>query len=37
MAASTEPRSGLKYGWSLGESGWNADMDANLTAVGLFA
>lgn len=37
MAASTEPRSGLKYGWSLGESGWNTDMDANLKAIGRFA
>lgn len=30
MAASTEPRSGLFYGWSLGENGWNTGMDANL-------
>ena len=37
MAASTEPRSGLKYGWTLGESGWNADMDGNLESVGRFA
>lgn len=37
MASSTEPRSGLKYGWSLGESGWNTDMDANLNAIGRFA
>jgi hypothetical protein len=37
MASSTEPRSGLKYGWSLGESGWNGDMDANLKALGRFA
>lgn len=37
MAASTEPRSGLKYGWSLGESGWNTDMDANLKAIGRFS
>ncbi|MBK7804304.1 MAG: DUF2793 domain-containing protein [Chloracidobacterium sp.] len=37
MASSTEPRSGLKYGWSLGESGWNAEMDANLTGIGRFA
>ncbi len=34
MAASTEPRSGLKYGWALGESGWNTDMDANLLQIG---
>jgi len=37
MAASTETRSGLKYGWSLGESGWNAEMDANLLSIGRFA
>lgn len=37
MAASTETRSGLKYGWSVGESGWNTDMDANLLSVGRFA
>lgn len=37
MSSSTEPRSGLKYGWALGESGWNTDMDANLKAVGRFA
>ncbi len=37
MAASTEPRSGLKFGWSLGESGWNAEMDANIKSVGRFA
>lgn len=37
MASSTEPRSGLKYGWSLGESGWNSEMDANIKAIGRFA
>lgn len=37
MAFSTEPRSGLKYGWSLGESGWNSDMDSNLKSIGRFA
>lgn len=37
MAASTEPRSGLFYAWSLGESGWNLGMDANLLAIGRFA
>lgn len=37
MAASTEPRSGIKYGWALGESGWNTEMDANLLSVGRFA
>ena len=37
MASSTETRSGLKYGWALGESGWNTEMDANLLAIGRFA
>lgn len=36
MGASTEPRSGLKFGWDLGESGWNVDMDANLLRLGRF-
>jgi len=36
MPASTETRSGLKYGWALGESGWNGDMDANLLRIGQF-
>ena len=37
MSSSTEPRSGLKYGWTLGESGWNTEMDSNLLAIGKFA
>ncbi len=37
MASVTEPRSGLKYGWALGESGWNVEMDANLKSIGRFA
>lgn len=37
MPSSTEPRSGLKYGWSLGESGWHTEMDANLKGIGRFA
>lgn len=37
MPASTEIRSGLKHGWTLGESGWNAEMDANLLSIGRFA
>ena len=37
MPASTEPRSGLKHSWSLGESGWNTDMNANLLSIGRFA
>lgn len=36
MPASTETRSGLKYGWALGESGWNVEMDANLLRLGRF-
>jgi uncharacterized protein YlxW (UPF0749 family) len=36
MAASTEPRSGLFYGWALGENGWNTGMDANLLRLGRF-
>lgn len=37
MASLTESRSGLKYGWALGESGWNTEMDANLLSIGRFA
>lgn len=37
MAASTEPRSGLLFGWALGESGWNVGMDDNLKRIGRFA
>lgn len=33
MAASTEPRSGLKYGWAIGDN-FAAEMDANLLLVG---
>jgi len=36
MPSSTEPRSGLFYGWSLGESGWNVQMDSNLKRIGRF-
>lgn len=36
MSAFTEPRSGLEYGWALGEIGWNAGMDANILAIGRF-
>jgi hypothetical protein len=36
MPASTEPRSGLYHGWILGESGWNAQMAANLLRLGRF-
>lgn len=34
MAAQTEGRFGLQYGWALGESGWNVGMDANLLRLG---
>lgn len=34
MPASTEPNSGIKYGWDLGESGWNLEMDSNLKKIG---
>lgn len=36
MAASTEIRSGLSYGWSLGENNWNTGMDNNLLLLGRF-
>lgn len=36
MPAQTEPRSGLFWGWSLGESGWKPGMDANLLRLGRF-
>ncbi|MFZ2909563.1 MAG: DUF2793 domain-containing protein [Candidatus Desulfobacillus denitrificans] len=32
--ASTDPNLGLTYGWTLGESGWNVSMDANLKRLG---
>lgn len=32
--ASTDPNLGLTYGWTLGESGWHAGMDANLKRLG---
>ena len=36
MPAQTEPRSGLKYGWTLGENNWNTGMDENLLTLGRF-
>lgn len=30
MSAKTDPRCGISYGWTLGDSGWNTGMDANL-------
>ena len=32
--SSTDPNLGLTYGWTLGESGWGAAMDANLKRLG---
>jgi hypothetical protein len=37
MPAQTESRSGLYWGWDLGESGWKTEMDANLLSIGRFA
>ena len=37
MASSTEVRSGIKFGWTLGENNWNTEMDANLVSIGRFA
>jgi hypothetical protein len=34
MPSSTEPRSGLLYGWFTGESDWGAGMMANLLRMG---
>lgn len=36
MSAQTEPRSGISYGWALGEQDWNTGMDANLRTLGRF-
>jgi hypothetical protein len=33
MPASQAQNIGLNYGWSLGESGWNQQMDENLVAI----
>lgn len=32
--ALTDPNLGLTYGWTLGESGWHTEMDANLKRLG---
>jgi hypothetical protein len=37
MTAKTDPRSGIQYGWALGEQNWNTGMDANLASIGRFA
>lgn len=34
MPAQTEPRSGIFYGFDLGEDGWNDEMDTNLLLLG---
>lgn len=34
MPAITDPNLGLNYGWTLGESGWGAGMNANLKRLG---
>lgn len=34
MASSQDPNLSLNYGWTLGESGWNTGMDANLKKLG---
>ena len=37
MPSTTEPRSGLVYGWTQGENDWHTEMDNNLKSVGRFA
>ena len=32
--SSIDPNLGLNYGWTLGESGWDTGMDANLKRLG---
>lgn len=34
MPSSQEPNSKLYYGWSIGESGWNLQMDSNIVRIG---
>ena len=34
MASKTEPNGGIFFGWDLGESGYNVQMDANLKKIG---
>lgn len=36
MPAINEPRSGLQYGWNLGENNWHTGMDANMLLLGRF-
>ena len=35
--SSTDPNLGLNYGWTLGESGWDTGMDANLKRPALWS
>lgn len=37
MPELTEPRSGLKYGWTSGEDDWGAAMNNNLLSLGRYA
>lgn len=36
MPSITETRSGIYYGWSLGERNWDVQMNANLFRIGAF-
>lgn len=36
MPAITGPRNGIQHSWSLGESGWNSGMDADLKFIDNF-
>lgn len=36
MAAKTDARSGVKFGWADGEDGWGSDMNNNLVNLGRF-
>lgn len=36
MPAITEPRTGMSYGWNLGENNWNTAMDDNILFLGRF-
>lgn len=35
--STTEPRSGIIYGWAFDYSDWSGEMDANLARIGRFA
>lgn len=36
MTSKTEPNSGLNYGWSRGEAGWNIGADVNWLLIGMY-